>query len=291
MLKEITFNNDSTKQFLANNGITVLQYTVVNNPQPDQIFEDLPPFVMGDNMPMPQNNATVASAYQIAIPNYRVVFNIMADGDQKIPYDNHDPNMTTLNPANVDDSKATLAVRGNIYNGLELAYINRFNINLEGQTVSTYTWSNGDTKTITDDNGFGTAAMLYDNVPMTSVIGVDGNENLPNITYNTTGVKNVLFLPLQLGNRFDLAKCEELGIVHKFDYHIIAPGETVSTKTFSDAEFSLICCVSGEVTIGEYTVPEMNFYELDATQSVTVTAGATHSIIVQLIKVPTITLP
>jgi hypothetical protein len=288
MLQEITFSNTDIKDAMANNGITCLQYTVVNNPQPDQTFESLEGFDMGGAMPTPQNNARITKSYHIAIPNYKVMFSTLEDAEQKIPFDNYSPTMTML--TNPDPAKSTPAVLSNFENGISVGYVNRFNVNIDGVTKTTYTWANGQSKSI-QTQGIGSGVMLHDNVPVTSILGTDANTELPNIVYATEGVTYVLFIPLKLYARFDLSKCEELGVVHKFDRIIIPAGQSIDTKSFSDAQFSTICCVKGEVTIGGYTVPQMAFYELDATQSVTVTAGTQDSIIVQLIRVPTITLP
>lgn len=289
--KPIEYNEASNKDFQLSINTTNYEFVVVNNPQPQVPFEEQRRFTF----PVRHDSTTPSRALvstkieTINTKYYKVIYQELEDGDHSLPLDNFDDNMTYYDE-DIDVSKLSPGALRSKNGGVRLAYMNRFNMALTGITQSTYTYSNGHSFTITTDNTKDYNTLLYDNIPLTPVLARKdaAAADIPEVTQLTDNVSLLLYMPYELIDRFDIDANAEKGNLHKFDYYILAPNETVDTKVFADSTYALVHVAQGSATIGEYELERHNFYEGDATSPITIQAGEEGAIIVLSVNVPSL---
>lgn len=289
---EVFYNDKQTRDQLASSGIKNLEFVVVNNPGPSVAFEELDKFdFSGMDMSTfrPPANNSVVSIENITIPGFKVTYNTFKAGVHEFPLDNYSSDMTIVDVS--DESKASNGVILNKQLNLQLAYINRFNVGLEGVSTVVYKYADGTQKSIITDNSVQDTSLCWDSVPLGTVFSREAISDIPEIEFSVTeGTKLVIYTPLKVGTRYDLAANTEQGNLHKFEAYNIGPNQSVQTKVFSDAKYALIQVCKGSATIGGYDVGEQNFYELDATQSITITAGPLGCLAVLSVNVESINI-
>lgn len=289
---EVFYNNKETRDQLASVGIKNLEFVVVNNPQPSVAFEDLEKFdFSGMDVATfaPPSNNSILSIENITIPGFKVTYNTFKAGRHDFPLDNYSSDMTLVDTS--DETKASEGVIRNNNMGLKLAYINRFNVGLEGSSHIIYRYANGTESDLVTDNNQTDTSLLWDNIPLGTVFAKTADTDIPEIEFHVTdGTKLVIYTPLKVGDRYNLEANTASGNLHKFDSYRLGPNESVNTKVFADSKYALIQVCKGSANIDRYTLEEQNFYEFDASKSVTITAGPNGCLAVLSVNVESINL-
>lgn len=289
--EEVNYRTPAIKQQMQNLNITNLKFVVVNNPQPDLDFEDLPkPDFTGVDLNVPPLT-TLKSVEGITIPDFKVMYNVYGQGQHNFPLDNFSPEMTIVDTS--DLSKGSSAIQMTTENNLTSAYVNRFNVGLTGWTKTTYDYSDGKKIVFEDDYETESTSMTWDDIPLTTVFVVNGDavDDVPKMTFETSdNTAIIIYSPLIMRNRFNLAANQENDTLYKFVHYKLAPGEIITTKQFPEAKYALMQICAGTAEIGGYHLDAQNFYEFDATQPLSVTAGPTGAVAVASIKVSSLGL-
>jgi hypothetical protein len=238
---EVPYKDESKKEFHHSINSLFLTFSVVNNPQTEIDFEDLPAFDFGDvNMAeLNRDSARITSLVeQISMPNFRILYQNLINGDHSLPMNNEGINLhylDTSSPA-FDITKCSPGAKAMVDAGVKLAYISRINLTLSGTSPTTYNYADGRSVSV-DVPATEGDIMLYDNIPVTAVIVKTGEEHddVPSLFYTTTDVESVLYMPIDWINRFDVDANQAKNQLYKFDYHIIAANETIQTNVFDDS--------------------------------------------------------
>lgn len=289
---EVQYRDPLVKEDQDKIGSKSLQFTVVNDPEPTQYFEDLPKIDLSGEVapvgPAAAAPAVVLPIEMITIPDFKIIYQTMKNQNHTVPLNNYRYDMFGFDPLSMDRAKASPAILRNIDNNLTIVYMNRFNISLNGLTKATYTWNDGTVIEEVTDNVVDQTPLLYDNIPVATVLAREGKpiDDIPDIVFATEGdVEMVLYMPIKMKDRFSMAENKANDRLYRFEYYFMNASETVNSKVFDTAKQSLIHVVKGSVAIGEYTVDKQNFYRHDGTQSVAITAGANGAVVVISTKV------
>lgn len=290
--QEVNYKNVEVKdQFTALN-IKNLEFVVVNNPQPSIDFEDLPKVdFTGVTLSRPPLT-TLNSVENITIPDFKVMYNTYNAGIHNFPLDNYSPEMTIVDTS--DESKASEAVKKTNQHGLTSAYVNRFNVGLTGSTKTTYDFSDGNRLILEANHETESSSLTWDDIPLTTVYVVNGEaaDHIPKMTFETTNsTVVVIYSPLIMKDRFNIQTNQENNTLYKFVRYKLSPGETINTKMFPEATYALLQICAGSAEISSYHLDAQNFYEFDATQPLSVTAGDQGAVAVMSVKVSLLGLP
>lgn len=293
MPRIVPFESEDLKQnLLAVNSIP-LEFTVVNNYTESVPYEQLPKYDFGELSPSQGavRRETVGNTYNINTGTHMIVHTRLPDGFETngAGFNQYDPNGIDFTQRILDNPQlASSMVSYGAENGLKYYYISRFSAVVEGQYTAYHNFANGHSVVIQSDN-FGDP-MTYNNVPLTPVIMVTGEETneYPSLSYDSLGVESVVFMPLDWKNKFNLAQHELDDVVYKYHTYRLSPNETRATAVISDATYSLIYVADGLVTINGMIVDKFNFYEIDATTSIDIVNGSDQTTAIQITKVPTL---
>lgn len=282
---EVQFKDPKIQEDQHKIGTKTLQFTVVNNPQPTQIFEDLPKLDLGTEPPPAAGAGPTVNGNteQINIPGFKVIYQTLKNQNHTLPLNNYHIDMIVYDELNIDRSKASKAVIRNLDNNLRVAYMNRFTISVNGITKAKYIWTDGTVLEEICDNIVDQTPLLYDNIPLTTVLSRDGTpvDDMPEIIFGTDNdTVIILYMPIDMKNRFNLEQNKANGNLHRFEYYFINPSETINSKVFATALDSLVHVVKGTATIGEYTLEKQNFYSHSGARPVEITAGIDGAVVV-----------
>lgn len=288
MIKPIFYREHTNLSMYSDPNCPVqhLQFTVVNNPQPDQYFEDyqLRDMTTNEEVPMfwyfDEPRALTAGLNvqnKIIFTPYYIVTYITMINDITYPMKN------VIRPTMPIHARSIPENENGYFNqmqglGLNMLFMNQYGIFLDDEGM--------DTTFFADDHVTPVASLPYRNRKPGSTSLWKNITWHPETTVLVSAKKNCQFLsfaPYVSNTRHNLEKSQ----LHKFEEYFIKAGDTVQTTVFDDATYSLLHVGKGVATINGMAVQKYEFYEHDARLPATITAQE-DCVIVQTSKVPTI---
>lgn len=288
MVERIKYRNQHNHDFFNSDKSAVkhYQFTVVNNPQPTQYYEDcrmrdmttndeVPVFRIMDNPNQPMNPALGTDVDIIFTQDYLYSYIRAPAGSNfktncKVVVRPTRP----IYARDISDNENYTFSRLQ-KDGLNVLYTNQYAGFLSEVGIDTILY---DVDHITEKSMFRKLernSCLWRNIPWhveatTRMIPDEAYEMLSIAPYITNQRHNPALTPL-----------------HKFDEFILRKGDTINTTIFEDSTHSLLHVAKGSAIIDRTTVERYEFYEHDATIPATITASE-DCFVVQISKVPSI---
>ena len=261
-----------------------LQFTVVNNPQPEQFFEDYKMRDMSTNDEVPIIRIP-DDPDQSMSPDPETEIDIIFTPDYlysyiRSPKDFKTNGKVVVRPTNPIYSRTMSGNENVAYSrmqrqGVKMLYINQYAIFLSDNAVD---------------------GIIYAADHITEISYYDKDESFSSIWRNITwqpeatvritaksDYEMLSIAPYITNQRHN----PDLTPLHKFDEYILRKGETINTTVFDDSTYSLLHVGKGIAQINGVPVQRYEFYEHDATTAIAITA-IEDCIVVQTSKVPTI---
>lgn len=286
MIKSVIYSDPKNQQIYGNPDCPVkhLQFTVVNNPQPDQFFENYRLRDMSTNDEVPvfwiikdaARGTGVQNRVQIIFTPHYIVTHITMMEDIVHPIKN------VIRPTYPIRARQIPAEENAFFNqmqqaGINVVYTNQYGVSLDDGVIDGEYYAE-DHETLVlklterERNG---SVSLWKNITwhVESTVQASSKKDKEFLS----------FAPYVANTRHNPAKSE----LHKFDEFFIKPGETVTSTVFEDSTHSLLYVGKGSVNINGVEVNKFEFYEHDATIPASITS-TDNSVVVQVSKVPTI---
>lgn len=282
-IPDISFLTPTSKESYAASGLRWLQFTVVNDNSPEQIFENLPQLIMlaeeGDIMresfvPVERQLAT---REMITGSDFRIIYTNYEDADHPDQQLIKNPNQISPEyPLTVENVHQYIVDAGTA--DVPVVYTKQFFMPFAGELDCVWVKDDGTEwawRSRSDDPERFPLSKV-NNIPiMPSALGRPR-------TYNNC--KTVCIMPLNYSDRFNFYPDKE--DIYKFDVYTIAAGDSVNTKIFSDSTgYGLLHVVKGTIGVNGTSVEFQEFYKQDPRESTTITA-TTDALVVFMVKVP-----
>lgn len=284
MVERIKYRDPKNHATFSNSPVQHLQFTVVNNPQPEQFFEDyqLRDMTPNEEVPVfwiiPENSPSLGVPNKVEIiftPHYIVTHITMLE-------DIVHPIKNVIRPTYPIRARLIPAEENAFFNqmqnaGINVVYTNQYGVSLDDGVIDGEYYAE-DHETLVlklteqERNG---SVSLWKNITWHV-----------ETTVQATSRKNKQFLsiaPYVSNTRHNPNK----SVPHKFDEFFIKPGTTQTSTIIEDSTHSLLYVGKGSVVINGTTVNQYEFYEHDATVPTSITA-VDDSVVVQVSKVPSI---
>jgi hypothetical protein len=282
-ISEVSFLTQGSRELHAAEGLKWLQFTVVNDNSPEQIFENLPQLIMTseDSDIFVENFVPVerqlATREMITGSDFRIIYTNYEDADH--------PDQQLIKNSNQSSPEYPLTIE-NVYQyivdaggaDVPVVYTKQFFTPFEGELDCIW---------VKDDNTEWAWRCRSDDLERFPLSKVNNIPIMPSAlgrprTYNNC--KTICIMPLNYSDRFKFAPGDD--DIYKFDVYTIASGASVNTKVFSDSTgYGLLHVVKGAVEIAETAVEFQQFYKQDPRESTTITA-TTDALVVFMAKVP-----
>ena len=288
MVERIKYRNQNHHDFFNSDKSTIkhYQFTVVNNPQPTQYFEDCQMRDMSTNdevpviriMDDPSQNMAPALGTEVDIiftPDYLYSYIRSTSGS-----DFKTNCKVVVRPTNPIYARSISDNENYTFSrlqkdGLKVLYMNQYAGFISEVGIDTILY---DADHVTPKSTFKKLernSCLWRNIPWhveatTYMTPDEGYEMLAIAPYITNQRHNLKLTPL-----------------HKFDEYILRAGDTIKTTIFEESTYSLLHVAAGSAIINEMVVNRYEFYEHDPKVSASITA-VEDCFIVQVSKVPSI---
>lgn len=287
MVDRIKYRNQENHENFHRDSCVVkhFQFTVVNNPQPVQYFEDCRMRDMSTNDEVPvlrimddpsqlMDPALGTEVDIIFTPDYLYSYIRSPRGDFKTNCKIVVNPTYPIHARSISDNENYTFSRLQ-KDGLEIIYMNQYAGFLTENGIDTILY---DPVTLTEKSCFKKEernSCLWRNIPWhveaaTRMVSNESYELLAIAPYITNQRHNLELTPL-----------------HKFDEFILRKGDKISSTIFEDSTHSLLHVARGSAIIDGMNVGRYEFYEHDPTAPASITA-VEDCFIVQISKVPSI---
>lgn len=280
---EISFLSQASKELHEAEGLKWLQFTIVNDNSPEQIFENLPQLIMTSDegdifvenfVPVERKLAT---REMITGSDFRIIYTNYEDADHPDQLLIKNSNQTSPEyPLTLENVHQYIVAAGEA--DLPVAYTKQFFTPIDGELDCVWVKDDGTEwswRSRSDDPERFPLSKV-NNIPiMPSALGRPR-------TYNKC--KTVCIVPLNYTERFNFALGND--DIYKIDVYPLHAGESVDTKIFSDSTgYGLLHVAKGAVEIDGTAVEFQQFYKQDPRESTIITASI-EALVVFMVKVP-----